>query len=215
MLESGVKERELPTSMDSGNRLVHWDSTKQLITENCACKICGGNLRLSEQTVGVATEVILRCIDCRNKKSNLVRRTDYKNLKFRPNSTESYSLNCQFILALMQIGCGNAESETLLNFLELPHGSTFKRSSFSRVQSAIRPLIKAISDDSMLLAREEEIKATHGENKLVEYLEKKTKPEDVPLTVSYDMGWNKRSSGHKYDSISGHGMIMGGLTKKF
>ena len=28
------------------------------------------------------------------------------------------------------------------------------------------------------------------------------------------MGWNKRSSGHKYDSISGHGMIMGGMSKK-
>ena len=28
------------------------------------------------------------------------------------------------------------------------------------------------------------------------------------------MGWNKRSSGHKYDSISGHGFLMGGLNKK-
>ena len=28
------------------------------------------------------------------------------------------------------------------------------------------------------------------------------------------MGWNKRSSGHMYDSVSGHGFILGGLTQK-
>ena len=30
---------------------------------------------------------------------------------------------------------------------------------------------------------------------------------EVQLVVMYDMGWNKRSSGHKYDSISGHGFL--------
>ena len=28
------------------------------------------------------------------------------------------------------------------------------------------------------------------------------------------MGWNKRSSGNKYDSISGHGFVLGGNSKK-
>ena len=39
-------------------------------------------------------------------------------------------------------------------------------------------------------------------------------PSDVHLTVGYDMGWNKRSSGHKYDSSSGHGFLVGGRNKK-
>ena len=30
----------------------------------------------------------------------------------------------------------------------------------------------------------------------------------------YDMGWNKRSSGNKYDSISGHGFLQGGNSRK-
>ena len=30
----------------------------------------------------------------------------------------------------------------------------------------------------------------------------------------YDMGWNKRSSGNKYDSISGHGFLLGGNLRK-
>lgn len=28
------------------------------------------------------------------------------------------------------------------------------------------------------------------------------------------MGWNKRSSGNRYDSVSGHGVAIGSLTKK-
>ena len=114
----------------------------------------------------------------------------------------------------MQIGGGNVESEILLNFLDLPHGSTFRKSTFSRIQSAIREEIKSISNDSMIKSRDKEIKATIGERMFAKFLEKKLDPKDVRLTVSYDMGWNKRSSGHKYDSISGHGFVLGGINKK-
>lgn len=34
------------------------------------------------------------------------------------------------------------------------------------------------------------------------------------VCISYDMGWQKRSSGHKYDSMSGHGMMVGQNTNK-
>jgi hypothetical protein len=34
------------------------------------------------------------------------------------------------------------------------------------------------------------------------------------LWVSYDMGWQKRSSGHRYDSHSGHAALVGTLTRK-
>ena len=29
------------------------------------------------------------------------------------------------------------------------------------------------------------------------------------LVVSYEMGWQKQSTGHRYDSTSGHGFIIG------
>ena len=35
------------------------------------------------------------------------------------------------------------------------------------------------------------------------------------LTVSYDMGWQKRSSGHAYNSRSGHGLIIGKTPRKY
>ena len=59
-----------------------------------------------------------------------------------------------------------------------------------------------------------EIEATIGENKYTEYLRGNLMPNEIRLTTSYDMGWNKRSSGHKYDSISGHGFLLGTKNKK-
>ena len=176
------------------------------------CKFCGSELDLMETTVGIATEVHLVCkrIKCSLNKKNLVRRTT----KFRKGSSESYALNCQLVLALMQIGCGNAESETMLNFLDLPHGSTFKKSTFSRIQSALRKETVLISDESMTKATGAEIEATVSEDLYKKWLKKKNTANEIKLTISYEMGWNKRSSGHKYDSISGHGFVVGGFTKK-
>ena len=37
--------------------------------------------------------------------------------------------------------------------------------------------------------------------------------EPIGLTVSYDMGWNKRSSGRRYDSLSGHAFVIGVYTR--
>jgi hypothetical protein len=36
----------------------------------------------------------------------------------------------------------------------------------------------------------------------------------IPIAVSYDMGWQKRSGGRVYDSLSGHGFIIGCRTGK-
>ena len=204
--------RKYMPSCDSGNHIVHWDSVKNLISENCICKFCGSELDLMETTVGIATEVHLVCkkVKCSLNKKSLVRRTT----QFRKGSSESYALNCQLVLALMQVGCGNAESETIINFLDLPHGSTFKKSTFSRIQSALRKEIVFISDESMEEATAKEVEATVSEDLYKKWLKKENVRNDIKLTISYDMGWNKRSSGHKYDSISGHGFVVGGLTKK-
>ena len=34
----------------------------------------------------------------------------------------------------------------------------------------------------------------------------------ISISVSYDMGWQKRSTGRIYDSLSGHGFFIGCLT---
>ena len=60
-------------------------------------------------------------------------------------------------------------------------------------------------------AQNDEVKETLGENVYEEqFLQNILTPAQVPLTVMYDMGWNKQSSGNKYDSISGHAFLIGG-----
>ena len=117
-------------------------------------------------------------------------------------------MDWQFVLALIQSGCSGSEANTILTYLNMPHGSTFHKSTFSHVQSAQRDKIMNLSNFSMKSEREREIEATIGENKYTEYLKGNLMPNEIRLTTSYDMGWNKRSSGHKYDSISGHGFLL-------
>ena len=72
------------------------------------------------------------------------------------------SIDFNHVLGLMQMGGGNAESETLLNLLDMPHGSTFKKTTFSRIKLALRGEIKNLSDESMMESRNEEIKESIG-----------------------------------------------------
>jgi hypothetical protein len=61
------------------------------------------------------------------------------------NSSESFALNCQFVLRLMQIGEGSSEAGVIFTYLDLPHSSTFHKNTFPRVQDAIRLSIIKVS----------------------------------------------------------------------
>ena len=73
--------------------------------------------------------------------------------------------------------------------------------------------------DQMKKAMELEIRMTLECNESQKYCDTYWDlPEDrrppVGLTISYDMGWNKRSSGHRYDSLSGHAFAIGAYTRR-
>ena len=60
----------------------------------------------------------------------------------------------------------------------------------------------------------EEVKATRSEEMYNQWNKKELPTLSNGLIVCYDMGWNKRSTGTRYDSISSHGIIFGALSKK-
>jgi len=91
--------------------------------------------------------------------------------------------------------------------------------------------IMKVAEDEMRGALNEEIEATirdkldgkmddeEIENAVKAWFEKDETniPDEVKkigITVSYDMGWQKRSTGRVYDSISGHGYLIGCRTGK-
>ena len=179
---------------DSGNRIIHWDSLKSLVESNARCFECGRNLILTEATTGLATEVLLTCQNsgCKLKHKNKVKKTKVKEHKFRSDSAESFAINCQFVISLLQTGCGSTEAETTMTYLDLPNGPSFRTKTFAKIQDAIWPIIKNISDTCMKDEQNDKIKETLGENMYEEqFLQKKLIPAQVPLTVMYDMGWNK------------------------
>ena len=76
--------------------------------------------------------------------------------------------------------------------------------------------MKEICEESMKESSEEEVRLTVKGDKEKEerYANNQLAEFEIPLTIGYDMGWNKRSSGRFYNSISGHGIMVGGYSKK-
>ena len=61
-------------------------------------------------------------------------------------------------------------------------------------------------------AIEEEVRNTLNDDaKCKQYLKGNLQ---VGITVSFDMGWNKRSSSNRYNSLSGHALMIDCLSKK-
>ena len=126
-LQLTSRERPDYKAKDSGNRLINWDSLNTLIRCNTNCARCGGDVVLREITTGIATSVYLTCKNqrCNLNESNKVHRTKFMKYNSRPDSNESFAINCQLVLSLMQMGCGSTEADVLLTFLNLPNAHTF------------------------------------------------------------------------------------------
>ena len=176
------------------------------------------NITLEEKTVGLATEVKCRCKTCDD---NLVFSTKCQRTKFLTHTsqttTESFLLNCTFVLALQLLGGGGIDAEILFGFLNIPNAPSMRSKKFHRIEQKLSPIICSIADDEVNSALDEEVylqlKTEGREGDFVRWKEKNLgyKPE---LTVSYDMGWQQRSSGRKYDSDSGHGLMIGMHSRK-
>ena len=115
------------------------------------------------------------------------------------------------------MGGSGTEADTLLTFLALPHGSSFKSTTFHQLKDKIGYNIRNLAEKEIENALQEEVKlqlVSEGRGKDFDKWKDGEKIATVKLTVMYDMGWNKRSSGHRYDSRSAHAMLVGGHTRK-
>ena len=115
----------------AGNRLIHWDSLKRLICTSTVCNQCGSSVYIDELTTGIATQIKLTCQNRRCTSKNLknkVKRTMFQKEEIRTDDpAESYALNCQFVLSLIQNGCGSTEAESIMIYLDLPNAPSFKK----------------------------------------------------------------------------------------
>ena len=161
----------------------------------------------------------------------------------RRENSAWYQVNIAAFLGSLSVGLGHSDMQKFLCIMDLPGGhSQFK--GWWIVEEDVGPVIRGLLDDVLQDNLDAEIEATleYGRQtwqslsqkgkkgrKWVRAAGKKcgiplsfdqwkalpdNKRPKVPLTVSFDMGWQKRSNGNRYDSASGHAMLVGGHTKR-
>ena len=105
----------------------------------------------------------------------------------------------------------------LLGVLNLPRKG-FDKKTLTKIEAhagMAKRLVRYLAIEETL---QEEIKHTlEKNNQSYSYgcalSDKEKNNNKVELTVTYDMGWQKRSSGRRYDSSSGHAFIIGERSK--
>ena len=125
-------------------------------------------------------------------------------------SYTAYQLNHQLVAGMQLCGDGGTQAENIVANLQLPHASNL-RTIFSSVENHIGAIECDISSSLQAEALQREIELTREK----EGAKCQSSDNKTILTVSYDMGWSKRSSGNKYDSKSGHAHILGYYTREF
>ena len=108
-------------------------------------------------------------------------------------------------------------STKLLGVLNLPWKG-FEKKNFTKIEAHAGMDEQLVSYLAIEEALQEEIKYTleHNNQSYGEWCAQTDKDKNnnkVKLTVTYDMGWQKRSSGRIYDSSTGHAFIMGERSK--
>ena len=115
----------------------------------------------------------------------------------------TFDVNTRAALGCLHTGVGNTDLNNLLSTLNVPamNSSTFKNQE-RETGKAIELVAKNSCQQFLNLERE---KATENGNK----------PDQnnlVPITCSYDMGWQKQGQG--FNSKTGHAAVMGLSTGK-
>ena len=139
----------------------------------------------------------------------------------------SYNVNIEALMSTLYMGCGPRESSFLLSSLRIPNLQRFCDQYYANVDSATKP-IREVAKACIKKALAKEIKTAFfrqmkerynnlSDNEInavfVEWTEGERNDIKVGLRVAYDMGWQKKSSGRRYDSLSGHCFLFGLETK--
>jgi hypothetical protein len=135
------------------------------------------------------------------------------------------ALNVLYVLGFITMEDGHTEAARLLGFCGLPNDTTMKSRSFSMIEERIGPYIRDLGQEVITLNIIEEARLSMEANNNLEYFEtwKSSLSDDTvvldshrlpKVDASYDMAWQQKGSGHQYNSMSGHGCLIGSLTRR-
>ena len=136
--------------------------------------------------------------------------------------TSDYAVNVLFLMSFLASGDGGTEAQRLLGFLALPNATTMEKRSWPELEQRLAPTIHEVALNVLQQNLEAEVLEVFGDemdddnNLLFELWKSKQLPDYLypSIDVSTDMGWQGRSSGKSYTSLSGHAALVGMNTRK-
>lgn len=213
--------------------LLEVDLLQDFFKKHCHCIYCDGPVELTIDTVCLASSLKLTCESCQvDFESN----EPSKRTHGRPDNrkrSDDYAINVLYVIGFLSCGDGGVEAARMLGLLGLPNDTTMETRSFPLIEERVGPAIRKLTEDIIQENLHKEVKKSTSEASLLLWEQAQGDPsafsvatsvaraamdlnkeETYPkLNVSFDMGWQQRASGHRYNSPSGHALFVGKETR--
>jgi hypothetical protein len=209
--------------------IVDVDILTSTLQDTSRCMQCNGPVEVSLRTTCLATKIMMYCKSARCGfiyKSPPPAEVQTERLDKRERSTD-YCINILFVLGFISCGDGGVEAARVLGLMGLPNDTTMETRSFALIENRISTAIQQVTTDILLESLIEEAMLSmrnatdQDDNDFQQWkqslydknfvLSKMNYPR---LSCSFDMGWQQRASGVRYNSASGHAILVGALTRK-
>ena len=170
------------------------------------------SLIVNEQYIGLTTTFEIRYSSCVSTGVAKATESPFKGKDIRCNpsyhtASHWFDLNLKLAMGTFASGIRASNMAQLLSFMDIPNAKYLHQRFFKNMETTIEMHLGKVAVKSMNDEIDEEVRLTVND-------ENKNKKLTVVLTISFDMGWSKRSSGNIYDSISGHTLKIGNLSDK-
>jgi hypothetical protein len=199
------------------------EALRVLFEESAICSSCKkGKLDISFQTKCLATMIHTHCRKCLAHSASTTAQTKIPQEAHDRNT--NYAANVLFVLAQLLSDNGSTETSHVVGMLDFPNPS-IGETAYPTIEYEIGtkyitiPYAAELIRENLVREVKPYSQSTDEEFDFEKWKKEHTdKPhlvvvEELPkLTVGYDMGWQKWSSGHRYDSHSGHAIPVGVLT---
>jgi hypothetical protein len=179
-----------------------------------------------QDQVGLETEVRLNCQKCISNNCSLVQKTNNNTCTTHTKAQRKFltsELNYQAVLATYYTGSTVGNLQFIYSSLGLDNLKNWEYLHYRNcedVQEQILKFTEEIVSRSLVSEIIETMKLKYNMtikqvNDFFSNTKRKTKDSlTIGIDVSFDMGWQKRSSGRSYDSRSGHAFLIGCHTQK-
>jgi hypothetical protein len=180
-------------------------------------------LALQESRTGIASSFSWKCAsDEYNCDTEIclprekVEKRDTSHHSNNPRAAD-FEKNVRLVISMQMNGSGGEQAAALLGMLNVPGGARMRDSHFIAIEQEISQVEIDIARGAIRAALDIKIQRTVEETMDMTYEQWLTLVDNdrprVGLVVSFDTGWQKRSIGNIYDSLSGHAVFYGQKTR--